>query len=76
MDLASKADIDPEIHELYKQSFYTEECTGPVICVISFLPNIYDSNAAERNRNLDTIMKSAKSNRKQPFKWFWLSAGD
>ena len=40
MDLASKADIDPEIIELYKQSFYTEECSGPVICVINFLPNM------------------------------------
>ena len=76
MDLASKADIDPEIIELYKQSFYTEECSGPVICVINFLPNIYDSNAEERKKYLDTIMKSAKANRKQPFKWFWLSAGD
>ena len=72
MDLASSADIDPEIVELYKQNFYAEECSGPVICVVNFLPNIFDSNAAERQKYLDIIMKVAKSNRKQPFKWFWL----
>jgi len=72
MDLATKADIDPEIFELNNQKHYTEECTGPVICVINFLPNIFDSSASERNNYLDTLLKSAKANRKQPFKWFWL----
>ena len=37
---------------------------------------IYDSNAEERNKYLAILMSSAKKNRKQPFKWFWLSAGD
>jgi len=74
--MAEAADIDPDIHELIKQSIYNEICTGPVICVMSFLPNIYDSNAAERNRYLDTLMKVAKKNRKGSFKWFWLQAGD
>ena len=41
-----------------------------------FLPNIYDSNAKERQGYIDLIVKTAKANRKNPFKWFWLSAGD
>lgn len=64
MDLAESANIDPEIHEIFKQKVYDDVCEGPVICAISFLPNIYDSNAAERNKYLDTIMKVAKLNRK------------
>lgn len=76
MDLAEKADIDPEVHELFKQKVYNDNCEGPVICAISFLPNIFDSNAEERNKYLATILKVAKLNRKQPIKWFWLSAGD
>jgi hypothetical protein len=44
--------------------------------MISFLPNIYESNAEERKKYIKTIMASAKTNRKQPFKWFWLQAGD
>ena len=55
---------------------YNEECKGPVICIISFLPNIYDSNAKERKGYLDTIKKVAKTQRSSPFKWFWLQAGD
>lgn len=47
-----------------------------MVCIISFLPNIYESNASERNNYLDLIKKVAKSNRKQPFSFFWLQAGD
>lgn len=74
--LAEKADIEPDLFELIKQNVYADNCQGPIICVISFLPNIYDSNAKERNGYLNVIKKVAKQNRKHPFKWFWLSAGD
>lgn len=74
--LAEKADIEPDVHELIKQSVFDTECKGPVICIVSFLPNIYDSNAKERNGYLTTIKKVAKSHRANPFKWFWLQAGD
>ena len=40
------------------------------------MPNIYDSNAAERNAYLATILKVAKKNRSQPFVFFWLQSGD
>ena len=43
---------------------------------MSFLPNIYDSNAKERKGYLSTINAVAKKNRKSPFRWFWLQAGD
>jgi protein disulfide-isomerase A6 len=75
-ELANKADIPPEIHEVVNQKTYTDNCKGTVICIIHFLPNIYDSNAKERQGYLDLITKTAKANRKHPFKWFWLSAGD
>lgn len=74
--LADKADIEPDVHELIKQSVYDSECTGSVICIISFLPNIYDSNANERNGYLATVKKVAKGQRSNPFKWFWLQSGD
>mgnify|MGYP002632311879 CR=1 FL=1 len=75
-DLASKADIEPDVFELINQSIYNDNCQGAVICVVNFLPNIFDSNAEERNNYIATIMKTAKAQRKQPFKWFWLQAGD
>ena len=74
--LADKADIDPDVHEVIKQSVYDDNCKGPVICVIAFLPNIYDSNAKERNNYINVFKKVAKKNRKHSFNWFWLQAGD
>lgn len=74
--MAEKADIEPELHEAYKQATYDEHCKGTVICVVAFLPNIYDSNAKERKNYLDVFMKVAKKNRRHSFNWFWLQAGD
>ena len=71
-DLLERANIDPEIHELYNQSVYNENCQGTTICVIAFLPNIYESNAAERNEYLQTLLQVAKTQRRQPFTFFWL----
>jgi len=75
-DLLDKADIEPDLFELINQKTYEDNCKGTTICVISFLPNIYESNAAERNAYIATIKKVAKSNRAIPLTFFWLSAGD
>jgi protein disulfide-isomerase A6 len=50
--LLNDADIEPEIHEIVNQAVYDENCSGATVCVISILPNIYESNAAERNQYL------------------------
>lgn len=74
--MLDKADIEPDLWELVNQKVYDENCKGTTICILSFLPNIYESSAVERNQYIDMIMKVAKSNRKQPFTFFWLQAGD
>jgi len=40
--------------------------------VIAFLPNIYESNAVERQAYLKTVMDVAKKHRNNPFTFFWL----
>lgn len=57
---------------------YDTNCkdAGQVICVMTFLPNIYDSNAAERNAYLASMMKVAKTQRSQPFVFMWAQSGD
>ena len=77
-NLLDKADIEPDVFELIKQKIYDNECSnaGSVICVMTFLPNIYDSNAVERKGYLDSIKKVAKNQRNQPFVFFWLQSGD
>ena len=75
-DLLDRADIQPDLWELHKQQVYDGECKGTTICIIAFLPNIYESSALERRAYLDTLMEVAKANRKYPFTFFWLQAGD
>lgn len=55
-DLLDKADIQPDLWELHNQKVYDGECKGTTICIISFLPNIYESSAVERNQYMETIM--------------------
>eukprot|EP00347_Sterkiella_histriomuscorum_P002789 403366793 len=74
--LLEKADIVPEIHEIHNQKIYDNNCQGQKICIVTFLPNIYDSNANERNQYIERLQKIAKKNRSHPFIFFWLSAGD
>jgi len=71
-----KADIEPDIRELHSQKVYDNWCKGTTICAISFLPNIYESNAVERKGYLDMIAKAAKANNKYRLQHFWLQAGD
>ena len=58
-DLLNKADIEPDLFELINQKVYDDNCKGTTICVISFLPNIYESNAAEPNSYIAMIKKVA-----------------
>ena len=59
------------------QEVYESECVKQTgICILNFLPNIYDSNAKERTRYIDTVKGLAKANRGKPIKVFWLQAGD
>ncbi|CAI2370762.1 unnamed protein product [Moneuplotes crassus] len=74
-NLLENTDIEPEVHELTNQSKYEDECTSG-ICVISFLPNIYESDAKSRNSYIDAIKKTAKAHISKPFAFFWVEAGN
>ena len=53
--LIDSADLVPDIHELVNQDVYDKQCKKGYICLISFLPHIYDSSAEERNKYIETI---------------------
>jgi len=74
-DLLDKADIVPEIYEITSQKKFDKYCTGTTICAISFLPNIYETTAEERNKLLDIHTAVAKANRKARLVNFWSEAG-
>ena len=71
----AKSDIAPEIIEINSQAIYDANCHSK-ICIIYFVPNIYDSNAVERNSLLDDALQSAQKFKKSPIVHLWLQAGD
>ena len=74
-NLLEKADIDPDVFEITNHKVFDKECTGGV-CIVSFLPNIYESSAKDRNAKINTIKKVAKQSLGKPFTFFWAEAGN
>ena len=69
-------DMPKDLIQITNQTSFDSKCKGSLICIISFLPNIYDTNAKERN-SLLTIAKLATTKfAKKPFVHFWIQAGD
>lgn len=73
--LLESADVEPAVHELTGQTVFDAECTSGV-CVVVFLPNIYESSAADRNNYIGWVKKAAKSSISKPFSFFWVEAGN
>ena len=46
------------------------------VCLLAFLPHIFDSSANERNKYIETFTDVAKKNRGKPVRFFWAQAGD
>lgn len=74
-NLLENTDIEPEVYELKSHKVFEDECTSGV-CIISFLPNIYESDAESRNRYINDIKKVAKASIAKPFTFFWIEAGN
>ena len=77
LDKLSKFGYVPETKQLIDSDILKEECESRIgICVIVFLPHIADSSANERNRYLDIIKESRKSNGGKPIYYLWAQGGD
>jgi protein disulfide-isomerase A6 len=68
--------IAPEIKQLTSPDVFKDQCEGGNVCLVTFLPHILDSSAAERTRYIDEIAKSAKKNRSKPITFMWVQGGD
>ena len=67
--------IMPEVPQLTSKETLNEVCSKNV-CVVAFLPHIYDSSAAERTRYIETLQNAAKKARGKPLSFFWAQGGD
>ena len=66
----------PEPIQLIDQETFDKVCDANLICLIAFLPHIYDSSAEERNGYLELLKESGATNRVHPIGWLWSQGGD
>lgn len=63
------------IPQLTTDELFKKTCEKEV-CILVFLPHIFDSSANERNKYLDVVVQAAKKSRGKPLKFIWAQAGD
>jgi protein disulfide-isomerase A6 len=67
----------PNVPQLTNPEMYSEECEkSGKTCIITFLPNLLDSTAEERNQYLDTVKKASTVGRGKPMIFLWAQGGD
>lgn len=75
------------LSELLDQATYDEYCTNNTgnifayifklfllflgVCILFFLPHMYDSSASKRNGYLDLIKEIAEENKRKPLTYLW-----
>jgi protein disulfide-isomerase A6 len=65
----------PKMSQLLSEEDLKSSCDR-VVCILAFLPHIYDSSSEERNKYIDTLSQVAKKNRGKPVKFLWVQGGD
>ena len=69
--------ILPHIQQLLNQEGFDADCKDSgLVCIIAFLPHIYDTNAAERNGLLEIYGNVLKKNSNKPMVFSWAQGGD
>lgn len=77
MDKLDKYGIVPDLEQIVSAQEFEENCVNRIgICIVSFLPHILDSSAAERNSYLDKIKEASKSTRGKQIYYLWAQGGD
>lgn len=75
--------LPPKVHEITSQDVFARECLGEgagnsprLLCVVAFLPQIYNSSAMARNMALESLGEVAKRFVAWDIAYFWAQAGD
>eukprot|EP00922_Rhytidocystis_sp_ex-Travisia-forbesii_P066217 GHVS01098301.1.p1 GENE.GHVS01098301.1~~GHVS01098301.1.p1 ORF type:complete len:464 (-),score=101.76 GHVS01098301.1:330-1721(-) len=64
-----------QAEQLFSEDQFREKCVKG-LCVLVFLPHIYDSLAAGRKQYLNELNLLAKASSNMPFNFFWSQGGD
>jgi protein disulfide-isomerase A6 len=77
LEKLEKYGIIPDVEQLTNQNQFTDICqerTG--VCVITFLPQLFDSSAAQRKAYVEDIKTATKSSRGKPIYYLWAQGAD
>jgi len=77
--LEKKAQFKPvlKVDQLAGTELFDDYCIKQKgLCLISFLPHIYDASAEERNSHIGMLQEVQKSNRMNPISIVWSQGGD
>jgi protein disulfide-isomerase A6 len=61
----------PELFELVEQSQLEEQCDNKQICIIAFMPSLYDCQSKCRNKYLDLMKKMGDKYKRHQWSWLW-----
>jgi protein disulfide-isomerase A6 len=66
-----------KVEQLVDKDIFEKYCTNlRGVCLIGFLPHIYDSSAKERSDYIEILQELSKSNRANPVTFLWSQGGD
>ena len=72
------AGVPPNTPQVVSQTVFDDSCTSSdsaKICVVMFVPHIYDSSAKDRQNYINTLGEVAKSFRGSAFSFAWSEGG-
>jgi protein disulfide-isomerase A6 len=72
-----KKSVAEPVLELKDQAVFEENCLGSKthMCVVTFLPDILDTQAEGRNKYLEVLKGISQSYASMPYSYFWTAAG-
>lgn len=66
-----------KLEQLVNSEIFRESCLDfNGVCIIAFLPHIYDSSSEERNKYIETVREVGLSYKSKPFSFLWSQGGD
>lgn len=75
LELHAESIDPPEILEITSNDVLAENCNNKPLCIVSFLPDILDTQAAGRNAYLNVLKELGEKYKKKQWGWLWTAAG-
>jgi protein disulfide-isomerase A6 len=75
MDKVEASLPPPEVHELNGQQVWNDNCDGKSICLIAFVPALFETQASGRNSFIDLLKALTEKQILKKFGFMWTSAG-